>query len=181
MTKRRAVAKPRTPWPRPDELPAQEFAITPVMIKWTAGLVAAVLAAIVSWYVIWDRIDAHWRLESIQAAKDKEIEAKVNAQKTEIEAKVLAQKTEVDVRLKAQHDESEKGLKQMAVRAEVGRAWLFWSMTDLKAEQRERYVQLCKFLKWPSAECEKAQLEAVRARQEEMDAKRSAQNAGKGD
>jgi hypothetical protein len=53
-----AMTKPKAPPP-----PAQPVDVVHVsagLIKWVAGFFAALFAAIVGYFAIWDRVDAHW-------------------------------------------------------------------------------------------------------------------------
>lgn len=131
--------------------------LSPAAIKWGLSAVAAVLGVIVVWWQVWDRIDAHWRLETVQAAQDKALKADIQAAK----------------------DKADADVKELARRAEVGRAWLFWSVTDGKAVNTSQWAELCKFLKRPGDVCVKYEQDAAAYRQEAVEAKRAATAAGR--
>lgn len=153
-----AKKKPARVVVRNDEGPtSNDFAISARVLWWVGGGIGALLVGVVSWFTIWDRIDTHWRLESIQTAKDKEIAATVQAAR----------------------DKAESDVKQLTRRAEVGRAWLFWSINDSKADNAGRWSEACKVLKWPQQICSRYEADAMRYRQEEIEAKRTATEAGK--
>ena len=137
--------------------PPQEFVISAGMIKWTVGIVGAILTCIVAWFAVWDRIDSHWRLESVQAANDKRIDADILAAK-----------------LKAEQD-----TKSLAQKAEVGRAWVRASVIETKAYTAAGFARNCRALKLPAEECEKQKEEAASFKTEATAAKQDALNAGK--
>lgn len=136
---------------------SDEFVVSSRMIRWAIGFVGAALAAIVAWFTIWDRIDSHWRLETVQKAQD------------------AKQKAELD----ALRDKTDSDMKQLAKRAEVGRAWVLWSVMDSKATNATQFSEICKSLKRPGEVCAKYEQDAVQFRQEASDAKRAAQDAAK--
>ncbi len=143
----------RTP---PRALPT-EFTVSSKFIGWAIGVLAGLLGAIIAWNQLWDRIDSRWRLETIQAAQDKKIAADIAAVK----------------------DKAETDTKRLAQRAEQGRAWLFWSITDSKAQSADQWATVCASLKLPVDTCGKFKQNAENLRQEALAAKRDATDASK--
>lgn len=133
------------------------FVFTPRQVKWAIGLAAAIVGLYLGWQQAWDRYEAHWRLESVQKSKDKQIES---------EMKGIADKAAADN-------------KALARRAEVGRAWLFFSLNDFRADNGQQWAQVCPALKQPPEVCEKWKADAQVARQEATEARRAATAAGK--
>lgn len=140
-----------------DEDGLSRIAFSPTTIKWVAGVLSGIFALIVGWFAVWDRIDSRWRHESVQAAQDKA---------TAAEIKALA-------------DKAEAADKELARRAEAGRAWVFWSVIDSKAVNSSQWAELCKYLKRPGDVCARFEAEAQQYRQEATDAKRAAQAVGR--
>ena len=134
------------------------FVFTSGQVKWALGLLAGLAALIIGWQQVWERFETHWRLETIQASQDKRIDADIKA-----------------VREKAEAD-----TKALARRAEVGRAWLFYSIGDFRADNSQQWAQVCPALKQPPEVCAKWLADAQQYRQEAADAKRQATEAGKG-
>lgn len=135
----------------------QEFVVTSSQIKWLVGILATVITIVVGWFAVWDRIDSHWRLESVQAANDKRIDADIVAAKA---------KAEQDTKLLAQ-------------KAEIGRAWVRLSVIETKAYTAAGFARICRALKLPVEECEKQKEEAAAFKAEATAAKTEALNAGK--
>lgn len=133
------------------------FAVTSRQIKWAIGLLGGIVGLYLGWQQVWDRFDAHWRLESIQATQDKSVQ----------------------IQMKAIEDKASAETKAIARRAEVGRAWLLYSLGDFRADNGQQWAQVCPALKQPPEVCEKWKQDAQQARQEAMDAKRQANEAGK--
>lgn len=79
-------SKPRKKQPVVEEPQPVDVVHVASSIKWVIGAVGAVLGLLVAWYIVQDRIDSHWRLETVQTVKDKEVEVKL---------RTLAQKAEV--------------------------------------------------------------------------------------
>lgn len=142
--------------PKPDAEPS--FTFTSGQVKWVIGILAGLFGLYVAWVQIWDRFEAHWRLESVQAAKDKQL----------------------DAQMKAIEDKAASDAKVIARRAEVGRAWLFYNLSDFRADNSQQWAQVCTALKQPPEVCQKWQADAAQLRQESVDAKRQANEAGKG-
>lgn len=137
--------------------PAQEFTISAGLIKWAVGIIGALLTCVVAWFAVWDRIDSHWRLETVQAANDKRIDADI----------------------KQARDKADGDTKALAKSAEVGRAWVRSSIIETKAYTAAQFARLCRALKLPGEECDRQKNEADQFRLEAADAKREALNAGK--
>jgi hypothetical protein len=160
--RKKAVAKPRRrknekPVVVVDENGLSRIAFSPSFIKWAIGVAAGLVGLVVAWNSLVDRIENHWRLESIQTAKD----------------------AKVDADIKAARDKAEQDTKALARRAEVGRAWLFYSLGDFRANSSQQWAQVCPALKQPREVCERWAADAMQARQEAAEAKRSATDAGK--
>jgi hypothetical protein len=144
--------------PQSPEPPAkQEFTISAGMIKWLAGFVGLVLTAVVAWFAVWDRIDTHWRLETVQAARDKDTATQIAAVK----------------------DKAEADTKALAKKAEVGRAWLFYGLADGKAYTAAQFARVCKALKLPADDCERQKEDATRFQRDADAAKQTAAATGK--
>lgn len=132
------------------------FSISSRNFKWTIGVLATLIGIYLGWQQAWERYEAHWRLESVQSAKDKQIETQMKA----IEEKAAAE------------------TKALARRAEVGRAWLLYSLGDFRADNGQQWAQVCPALKQPPEVCEKWRADAAAARQEATEAQRAARAAG---
>ena len=137
--------------------PPQEFTISAGLIKWAVGIIVLILGGVVSWFAVWDRIDSHWRLETVQAANDKRIDADI----------------------KQAREKAENDTKALARNAEVGRAWVRSSIVDTKAYTAAQFARICHALRLPAEECERQKVEADQFRQEAADAKREALVTGK--
>lgn len=137
--------------------PPQEFTISAGFIKWAVGIVATILTCVVAWFAVWDRIDNHWRLETVQTATDKRIDADI----------------------KAARDKADTDIKVLAKSAEIGRAWVRSSVIETKAYTAAQFARFCRALKLPGDECDRQKTEADQFRQEAADAKREALNTGK--
>lgn len=134
--------------------PPQEFTVSAGMIKWGVGIIGGLLTVLVAWFAVWDRIDTHWRLESVASQKEKE---------------------------QATHDKQvDMQIQQVAKRAEVGRAWVLFSVADGKAYTAAQFARICRALRLPSDECIRQDADAQAFRQESIEAKRQAAEAGKG-
>ncbi len=75
--------------------------------------------------------------------------------------------------------ETETKLKAITTKAEVGRAWLFYSITDAKAFNAKQWSLFCKALKLPVDSCAQLKEEASNYQDEAAKAKQSALEAGK--
>lgn len=134
------------------------FTFTSGQVKWVVGILGGLLALFLAWDQVWQKIEAHWRLEAVQAAKDKQL----------------------DTQMKSIEDKAANDSKQIARRAEIGRAWLFYNLSDFRADNTQQWAQVCTALKQPPEVCQKWQADAAQLRQEAADAKRQANEAGKG-
>ena len=145
--------------PRRKQAPPPEPAgirVTPSMAKWVVGFLGAVLTMVLAWWAVSDRIvtslDARWRLEQVQAAKDKE---------------------------QAQHDKQvDDQIKNVAKRAEVGRAWVMFNVIDGTAKTAATFTRLCKGLKLAPETCNEFAEEARGAKVDAAAAKAAASAAG---
>ena len=79
----------------------------------------------------------------------------------------------------AKDKETETRLKAVTQRAEVGRAWLFYSIADAKAFNAQQWSVFCKALKLPADACDQLKEQANQYRQEATAAKSTANEAGK--
>ncbi len=79
----------------------------------------------------------------------------------------------------AKDKETETKLKAVAQRAEVGRAWVFYSIADAKAFNAQQWATFCKALKLPSDACDQLKEQARQYHEEAVAAKSSANEAGK--
>lgn len=150
------------PTRKPKRYPPQDdsddgVVLSPRLIKWAAGAIGALLGALVAWFAVWDRIENHWRLETIQATRDKQLDAEI----------------------KATRDKADADTKALAKRAEVGRSWLFYNLSDFRADNSQQWAQVCTALKQPPEVCSKWQADASQLRQEATEARRAASDAGK--
>lgn len=143
---------------RRDNNAEPSFMFTSGQLKWALGVLAGLFGLYLAWTQIWDRFEAHWRLETIQTVRDKQIDSEIKATK----------------------DKAESDTKALARRAEVGRAWLFYSLGDFRANNSQQWAQVCPALKQPREVCEKWAADAQQYRQEAADAKRQATESGKG-
>ncbi len=151
------------PSKKPEPPARQEFVISAGLIKWAISIGGGLVVLIGGWFVIWDRVDTHWRLEQVQAAKDKEYAAEVKR---------------LDNDVKAAREKAESDTKILAKKAETGRAWVLWGITDTKAYTASQFVRICHALKLPNEECARQEAEASAFRQEAADNKRTAQTTG---
>lgn len=131
--------------------------INPRWVKWGIGVITGMFGLFLAVLAVWDRVESHWRLESIQKSNDQKIAAD----------------------FKAARDKSDADNKALARRAESGRAWLFWSVADAKAVNASQWAELCKFLKRPGDMCARYERDAEQYREEAAAAKRAAQDVGK--
>lgn len=146
------------------EPPPKEFTVSAGMIKWLVGFLGGVVVLIGGWFVIWDRIDTHWRLEQVQSAKDKEAAAEIRR---------------IDADVKAAREKAETDTKLLAKKAETGRAWVIWSVQDTKAYTAAQFARVCRALKLPPDECARQDGDAQLFRQDATNAKHEAADAGK--
>lgn len=142
----------------------KEFTISAGMIKWVVSVVGSLIVLVGGWFVVWDRIDTHWRLEQVQAAKDKEYAAELHR---------------IDNDVKAAKEKAEADTKLLAKKAEVGRAWVVWSIVDTKADISTKLVALCKGLKLSQSECDRWAEDARRAASEAERKKSAAEDSSK--
>ena len=70
---------PRRAPARTREIDASQIVFSGRSIKWIVGLIGTALVAIIGWLTLWDRVDARWRHESVQAAQDRAIAAEIAA------------------------------------------------------------------------------------------------------
>jgi len=151
------VTARKPPIPPPDQPIIKQITIGAGALKWTIGVVGSLLVAIVAWFAVWDRIDTHWRLETVQAATDKRVEANIAAVK----------------------DKADADTKTIARRAEIGRAWVLSAVAETKAYTAAQFARICRPLKLAPDECSRQDADATQFRQEAMEAKRAASDAGK--
>lgn len=127
------------------------------MIKWGVGLLASLLAGLVAWFTVWDRIDTHWRQETVQKAQDQKIEATVKA---------VADKAATDL-------ESHKT-------AEARRsAWTLWFIQDFRAAAEMKWAEDCASAKKPADVCREYERRAAATAREADNLKAAAKDASK--
>ncbi len=137
--------------------PQREFTISASAIKWTAGVGASLLAALVAWFTVWERIDTHWRQESVQKAQDQKIEAQVKA---------VGDKAATDLEI---HKTAE------ARRS----AWTLWFIQDFRAAAERKWAEDCIGAKKPSDVCREYQHRADATAREADSLKSVAKEASK--
>lgn len=81
----------------------------------------------------------------------------------------------------AKDKETDTKFKQLASDAQRGRAWLFWSVNDMKAQQQRQWAAACPALKQPTDVCEQWKADAKQYAEDAAAAKREAQKVGKVD
>jgi hypothetical protein len=156
-----------------------EFTVSSKFIGWAIGAVAGLLGALVAWNQVWDRFETHWRLEKTQSIQDAKVAADIQAVKDKTEADVKAVKEKTDADIKAAKEKAESDTKRLAQRAEQGRAWLFWSITDSKAQSADQWATVCASMKLPAETCLKFKETAKKLETEASLAKKDAVDAGK--
>lgn len=124
---------------------AKKPARNPLDIRWIVAALASVFGLYAGWKIVLTDLDNHWRLESIQAGKDKETDQK---------------------------------LKTLAKNAETGRAWVFWSIGDLKAQQQRQWAMACPSLGQRPDVCAQWKADAERYQADADQAKRDATKTG---
>lgn len=166
MAKRKPIRRRAAPALR--QVDVSQIVLSPSSIKWILSVLGTLVAFVIGYWTLWDRVqaslDARWRLESVQQAKDREQEAHY---------------ARIDAAIKAERTQSEAELKALAKRAEQGRAWVLWSVIDSRALNTEQFAVICNSLKRPGEVCLKFERDAMQYRQEAQEAKRAAQEAGK--
>jgi len=149
-----------------DEVPtAKDFRVTANTIKWIVGCILGVGSLLFLYWAVTDKLDARWRLEQVQAAKDKEYAAELKR---------------VDSEVKAARDKAELDTKALAAKAEQGRAWLQWSVVDTRADISTKLALLCRGLKLTQSECDRWADDARRTQDEAARKKTAAEESGKG-
>jgi hypothetical protein len=157
MTKKTVKRKSRRRAVSVDENWILRVLLSPAVIRWGLSVFASILGIAYAWHQGWEKVESHWRLESVQAAQDRATAAAI----------------------KAVEDKADAADKELARRAEVGRAWVFWAVVDSKATNSSQWAELCKYLKRPGDVCARFEAEAQQYRQEAIDAKRTAQAIGR--
>ena len=139
--------------------------VTTRAIRWAGGIAAAILSiGALIWYIgTW--LDSHWMLATIANQRDEAHKA---------DMKALADKNAADY--KAISDKYDTQLLKLATDASRGRAWLIFSVADLKTLVLEGRVDDCKEKK---KDCTKAEVAHSRAQQEADNLKRSALETSK--
>lgn len=159
--------KPQQQAPRPAPS-GRDFTITAGTIKWVVGVILGFGALVTLYWQGSDRVtsalDARWRLEQVQASKDKEFAAEMKR---------------VDSDIKSAREKEEQDIKALAKKAEVGRAWVLWRVIDGNANTAASFARICRALKLPADECARQDSDALMVRQEAAEAKRAATDAGK--
>lgn len=79
----------------------------------------------------------------------------------------------------AKDKETEVKLKAIAQRADVGRAWLFYSIADAKAFNAQQWATFCKALRLPQDACDQLRDQSKQYHDEANQAKSDANAAGK--
>lgn len=135
----------------------QEMTFKARSVKWFFGLIGSLLVAVVAWNQVTDRIDAHWQLKKDADQRDKD---------TAAELKAIKEKADADN-------------KELARRAESGRAWLFFSFNDWKATSQEQWAMVCPAMKQSKDVCDRWKADAIRFQADADAAKRDAAKVGK--
>jgi hypothetical protein len=164
MTKRRAA--PQRAAVR--EPPREGVSISPAAIKWIAGTLAAIFAAVVAWWQIWDRVDNHWRLETIQKAQDDKLAADVKAAREKAEADVKATEAKIKAEL-ATHKERDASSS----------AWTLYVIQDFRAAVESKWASDCIRNKAPVDICREQDRKAQEASAQASNLKAQAQQASK--
>lgn len=156
MTKRHPA--PRSA-PVRREPPTQHdgVSISPAAIKWIVGTLAALFAAIVAWWQIWDRVDNHWRLESIQKAQDDKAAAEIKAVREQTKAELLVHKD----------------------RDASSSAWTLYVIQDFRAAVESKWASDCLRNKAPLDICREQDRKAQEASTQASNLKAQAQQISK--
>lgn len=135
----------------------EDITISPAMLKWIVGVVGGLLAALVLWWQVWDRIDSRWRLETIQKAKDDQADAAIKG----VEAKAAA-----DL---AKHKEADRR----------GDAWTLFVIQDFRAAAETKWAEDCTKEKRPADVCRELDRKATDSRQRATELRGAAMAASK--
>lgn len=141
----------------PDDDDPQEITLSPRMIKWTVGLVTGALGFFVLWSQVWDRIDARWRLETIQQANDAKVAAEISAVDKKA-AEALSDHVKADNR---------------------SRAWTLFVIQDFRAAAETRWAEECLAKKLPADVCRELDRKATESRQRAAEARTKAMEASR--
>ncbi len=146
-----------------DKPPTVEF--TTRAVKWAGGMAAALLSiGALFWYAgTW--LDSHWMLATIANQRE---------EKHGAEIKAVADKSAADYKVLS--DKYDAQLLKLALDASRGRAWLIFSVADLKTLVLEGRADDCKEKK---KDCAKVIELHTRAQAEADNLKRSALDASK--
>lgn len=144
------------------------FSISPAMIKWLLGTLIALFTAIVLWWQVFDRVDAHWRLEAIQKAKDDKIDADIKgvAAKADTDLKGAITKIENDF---AKYKEADR---------RAG-AWTLYIVQDFRAAAEAKWAQDCVDRKRPADICRELDAKASEARARANEQRAAAMDSSK--
>jgi hypothetical protein len=133
------------------------FTISPATVKWGLSGVAALFAALVGYWQVMDRIDNHWRLESIQRAKEAQDAAELKALRDKLEAELREHKGN-DVRTAA---------------------WTIWLIQDFRAAAEQKWAKDCVHLKYDAGMCSELEQQAAETRRQAIESKHKAEDVSK--
>ena len=166
MTKKQQRIRQPRPVYRSEPDAAQQFQISARALYWLIGVIGGLAAAYIGIAQVWDRVEQHWRLER---------DAKLADEKAVLAVKVLEDKATTALRVHEQKEDDK--MEKLAGDATRGRAWVQWSVLDLKATVLEGNADRCREKK--GADCRALESAANRARQDEIEQKRKAGEVSK--
>lgn len=140
--------------------------VTTRLIKWLSGIVGAIAVIVVAFWQLGNWLDNHWMLATIANQREEKHDAAIKA---------LAEKNAGDYKVLS--DKYDAQLLKLALDASRGRAWLIFSVADLKTLVLEGRADDCKEKK--QKDCAKAIEAHMRAQGEADKLKQSAMEVSK--
>lgn len=134
--------------------PQTEITISPATLKWLCSILAGLAAGLLVWWQVWDRVDARWRREEVQVARDAKAEADLKA----LEAKAAA------------------ALATHSVSEQRARLWMLYVVQDFRASAETRWAEECVDKKRPADVCREAERKAAESRTRASEARTQAKD-----
>ncbi len=157
----------------PKRPPSAGFTVSRSGLTWfvgiLGGLIVAYIGAMQIWDSIWVRVDARWRLESIQKANDAAVDASIKAVAAKADADLKAAIAEVKTDIsKYKEDDRRAG------------AWTSFMLQDFRAAAEAKWSQDCIDRKRPADICKELEIKADDARKRANEQRALAMDASKG-
>ncbi len=153
--------------------PPQSFTVSRAGLTWFVGIVGGLIVAYIGamqiWDSIWTRVDARWRLEAVQKAKDEKVDAQI---------KGVAEKADAD--LKAAVAEIKTDISKYKEEDRRSGAWTSYMLQDFRAAAEAKWAQDCADRKRPADVCKELELKADEARKRANEQRALAMDASKG-